>query len=110
MVPPPNWFLCFITYAIAREKQRERLGSGAIADGETDAKNASVDGPLGAVYTYDFPHESPDDLMHIRFPIRYKSAPILIWTRLNFPGNSIFPFLCRVKCTKLNTIKFFGKY
>jgi hypothetical protein len=28
---------------IAREKQRKKLGSGAIADGETDAKNASVD-------------------------------------------------------------------
>jgi hypothetical protein len=32
-------------YVIAREKQRKQLGSGAIADGETDAKNASVDGP-----------------------------------------------------------------
>jgi hypothetical protein len=42
----PNCFLCFITYVIAREKQRKHLGSGAIADGETDAKNASVDGPL----------------------------------------------------------------
>jgi hypothetical protein len=28
---------------IAREKQRKQLGSGAIADGETDAKNASED-------------------------------------------------------------------
>jgi hypothetical protein len=27
------------------EKQRKQLGSGAIADEETDAKNASVDGP-----------------------------------------------------------------
>jgi hypothetical protein len=26
--------------------QRKRLGGGAIADKETDAKNASVDGPL----------------------------------------------------------------
>jgi hypothetical protein len=26
--------------------QRKQLGGGAIADGETDAKNASVDGPL----------------------------------------------------------------
>jgi hypothetical protein len=25
--------------------QRKQLGGGAIADGETDAKNASVDGP-----------------------------------------------------------------
>jgi hypothetical protein len=33
------------TYVIAREKQRKQLGSGAIADKETDAKNASVDGP-----------------------------------------------------------------
>jgi hypothetical protein len=31
---------------IAREKQRKLVGSGAITDGETDAKNASVDGPL----------------------------------------------------------------
>jgi hypothetical protein len=29
-----------------REKQRKLVGSGAITDGETDAKNASVDGPL----------------------------------------------------------------
>jgi hypothetical protein len=34
------------TYVIAREKQRKQLGGGTIADGETDAKNASVDGPL----------------------------------------------------------------
>jgi hypothetical protein len=26
--------------------QRKQLGGGAISDGETDAKNASVDGPL----------------------------------------------------------------
>jgi hypothetical protein len=42
MAPPPNCFLCAITYMIAREKQRKQLVSGAIADGETDAKNASV--------------------------------------------------------------------
>jgi hypothetical protein len=30
---------------ISREKQRSQLGGGTIADGETDAKNASVDGP-----------------------------------------------------------------
>jgi hypothetical protein len=41
MAPPPNCFLCAITY----EKQRKLLGIGAIADGITDAKNASVDGP-----------------------------------------------------------------
>jgi hypothetical protein len=39
---------------------------------------------LGAVYTYEFPYESPYeflyDLVRIRFPIRYKSAPILNWT------------------------------
>jgi hypothetical protein len=29
-----------------REKQREQLGGGAIADGETRAKNASGNGPL----------------------------------------------------------------
>jgi hypothetical protein len=29
-----------------REKQRKMLGGGAITDGTTDAKNASVDGPL----------------------------------------------------------------
>jgi hypothetical protein len=34
------------TYVIAREKQRKLLGGGAITDGETDSKNASVDGPL----------------------------------------------------------------
>jgi hypothetical protein len=46
MAPLPNSFLCFsraITYVIM---QRKQLGGGAIADGETDAKNASVDGPL----------------------------------------------------------------
>jgi hypothetical protein len=32
-------------------KQRKQLGSGAIADGETDAKNASVDGPLNVLYS-----------------------------------------------------------
>jgi hypothetical protein len=30
---------------IVREKQREELGGGAIADGETRAKNASGNGP-----------------------------------------------------------------
>jgi hypothetical protein len=35
-----------ITYVIAREKHRKQLGGGAITDGETDAKNASVYGPL----------------------------------------------------------------
>jgi hypothetical protein len=42
----PNSFLCFscaIRYVIA---QRKLLGIGAIADGTTDAKNASVDGPF----------------------------------------------------------------
>jgi hypothetical protein len=35
------------TYAIAREKTKKAVGRrGAITDGETDAKNASVDGPL----------------------------------------------------------------
>jgi hypothetical protein len=34
---------------IEREKQRKLLGGGAIADGTTDAKNASVDGPLNSV-------------------------------------------------------------
>jgi hypothetical protein len=29
-----------------REKQRKLLGGGAITDGTTVAKNASVDGPL----------------------------------------------------------------
>jgi hypothetical protein len=46
MTPLPNCFLCSITYVISREKQRKQLGGGAIADRETDAKNASVDGPL----------------------------------------------------------------
>jgi hypothetical protein len=36
---------------IAREKQRKLVGSGAITDGETDAKNASVDGPLNVDLT-----------------------------------------------------------
>jgi hypothetical protein len=31
-----------------REKQRKLVGSGAITDGATDAKNASVDNPLTA--------------------------------------------------------------
>jgi hypothetical protein len=46
MAPLPNCFLCFsrtITYVIA---QRKMLGGGAIADGETDPKNTSVDGHL----------------------------------------------------------------
>jgi hypothetical protein len=45
MEPISNSFLCFsraITYVIA---QKKLLGIGAIADGITDAKNASVDGP-----------------------------------------------------------------
>jgi hypothetical protein len=46
MAPPPNCFLCIITYVIAREKQRKQLGGGAITEGETDAKHASLDGPL----------------------------------------------------------------
>jgi hypothetical protein len=49
MGPLPNCSLCFsraITYVIV---QRKQLGSGAIADGETDAKNASVDGPLEGI-------------------------------------------------------------
>jgi hypothetical protein len=45
MAPLSNCFLCAITYVIAGEKQRKQLGSGAIAEGETDAKNASVDSP-----------------------------------------------------------------
>jgi hypothetical protein len=51
MAPPPKSLLCFscaITYV---KKQRKLLGSGAIMDGETDAKNASVDDPLGCGYT-----------------------------------------------------------
>jgi hypothetical protein len=46
MVPRSKKFLCTITYVIARETQRNFLGGGAIADRITDAKNASVDGPL----------------------------------------------------------------
>jgi hypothetical protein len=45
---PPYCSLCFsraITSVIAREKQREQLGGGAIADGGTRAKNASGNGP-----------------------------------------------------------------
>jgi hypothetical protein len=45
MAPPPNSFLCFSCVITYVKKQRKLLGSGAIADGETDAKNASVDGP-----------------------------------------------------------------
>jgi hypothetical protein len=37
-------------YVIAQEEQRKELGSGAIADGETDAKNASVDSPSAIAY------------------------------------------------------------
>jgi hypothetical protein len=56
---------------------------------------------LRAVYKdespYELPHESPFDLVHIRFPVRYESAPILIinWSRFNFSGNIIFAFLFR---------------
>jgi hypothetical protein len=39
-----------ITRVITREKQREQLGGGAIADGETRAKNASGNGPLSLFY------------------------------------------------------------
>jgi hypothetical protein len=38
-------FSPFLTYLIARKKQRKLLGGGAIADGTTNATNASVDGP-----------------------------------------------------------------
>jgi hypothetical protein len=41
------------------------LGGGAIADGETRAKNASGNGPLGAVYMYNFVYESAYDLVHV---------------------------------------------
>jgi hypothetical protein len=54
MAPPPKSFLCFsraITYV---EKQRKLFGSGAITDGETDAKNASVDGPLDVSFQSDY--------------------------------------------------------
>jgi hypothetical protein len=59
-------YVSYLFYAtprrvIAQEKQRTKLGGGAIADGETRAKNASVDGPLRAVYTRVF---------CIRFPVR----------------------------------------
>jgi hypothetical protein len=47
--PLPNR-LCFFLRDHVREKQGEQLGGGAIADGETDAINASV----GAVYTCVF--------------------------------------------------------
>jgi WD40 repeat protein len=29
--------------------------------------------------------------LHVRFTIRYESAPILNWTRFNFPGNYHYP-------------------
>jgi hypothetical protein len=45
MAPLPNSFLCFFTYVIARQKNWWVLGGGASADGTTDAKTASVDGP-----------------------------------------------------------------
>jgi hypothetical protein len=51
---------------------------------------------VGAVYMFEFPYEfpyesankSPYDLVRIRFPTRYESAPILNWTRSHFPGNN----------------------
>jgi hypothetical protein len=49
MAPLLKNFLCFPTYVIAREKQGKLLGGGAIADGTTDAINASVDGPLDVI-------------------------------------------------------------
>jgi hypothetical protein len=52
---------------IAREKQREHLVSGAITDGETDAKNASVDGPLGPFQLRPFLARKP---RWIRFSVR----------------------------------------
>jgi hypothetical protein len=39
-----------------REEQRKLVGSGAITDGETDAKNASVDGPLINAFFYIVQH------------------------------------------------------
>jgi hypothetical protein len=57
MAPPPNCSLCFsltITRVIAQKKQGEQLGGGAIADGETRAKNGSGDGPLTVMYKQDF--------------------------------------------------------
>jgi hypothetical protein len=56
MAPLPNCFFCAITYMIAREKQRKQLGSGAIKDGETDAKN--VDSPLGGMLFRSLPPSS----------------------------------------------------
>jgi hypothetical protein len=41
----PLLFSRAITRVITREKQRDQLGGGAIADGETRAKNASGNGP-----------------------------------------------------------------
>jgi hypothetical protein len=35
--------------------QRKLLGIGAIADGTTDAKNASVDGPLAILFQIPLP-------------------------------------------------------
>jgi hypothetical protein len=48
----PRWRRCptaplaFLTTVIAREKQRDPLGGGAIADGESRSKNVSGNGPL----------------------------------------------------------------
>jgi hypothetical protein len=53
MAPPPNCSLCFsraITRVIAREKQRKQLGGGAIANGETQAKNREWKRPLMSFY------------------------------------------------------------
>jgi hypothetical protein len=41
----PLLFSRAITRVILREKEREQLGGGAIADGETRAKIASGNGP-----------------------------------------------------------------
>jgi hypothetical protein len=45
MAPMPNSFLCFSSAITYVEKQRKLLGIGVIAEGITDAKNASVDNP-----------------------------------------------------------------
>jgi hypothetical protein len=43
---------------IAREKQRDQLGGGAITDGETQAKIASGNGPLSNAKGYKSPEHA----------------------------------------------------
>jgi hypothetical protein len=83
MATPPNSFLCFSRAIMYVKKQRKLLGSGAITDGETDAKNTSVDGPYARCTCFMLsivPCCLREDLQHIAL-VNYFTALLLIGKR-----------------------------